>query len=367
MNNSSNIKPSVSVVMPIFNASQYLKKSLESVCKQTLKNIEIICVNDGSTDDSLSILKNYAKDDSRIKIIDGINHGYGYAMNQGIKHSSGEYIGIVEPDDFIDDTMYESLYFKAKKHNLDVIKSNYYEYHGKEDQDIYFEVLENLAYNKVTNAKEDKNIVVLRPCIWSSIYRRDFLIENNIKFNETPGASYQDTAFAFKIWIFAQRVYFVEEPFLHYRVDNEASSVNSSKKIFSICDEFYNIHTVLNENRELKNEFINILQVLKTNTYQWNELRIADEYKSMFRDQIALEFIKAEYEGNIDYSLFDKAQYDYIQKIIYEFKDKQNYNPVEHREYEIMRNSESYKIGHALMLFPSFIKRKIKNYIQNNS
>ncbi len=241
-------------------------------------------------------------------------------------------------------------------HVAEVVKSNYYEYNGNDNTNTFVEVLSGLPYSCITSAKENKRIITTRPCIWSSIYKREFLIRNGIKFNETPGASYQDTAFSFNVWVLADSVYFVKEPFLHYRIDNENSSVNSTGKIFSICDEFQKIETILNANQELKESYKPMLQVLKLNTYRWNEGRIAEEYKAYFRDQTALELMKAEYEGYLDKNLFDDYQKEYLEKIMYEYKEKQKYDAYIFNEYHVMLNSESWKIGHGLVLTLNKIK-----------
>ena len=165
-------RPAVSVVMPIYNAGNFLKESLGGLVQQTLKNIEIICVNDGSTDDSLNIIKKYAFNDNRIKIIDKANSGYGNTMNEGMKIATGEYIGILEPDDFCDFRMFEELYAAAKEGDADVVKSNYYEYNSSKEENKFFEVLDGLEYNKVTSAEENEQIIFRRPCIWSAIYKR---------------------------------------------------------------------------------------------------------------------------------------------------------------------------------------------------
>ena len=102
--------PKVSIIVPTYNVENYLRECMDSIVGQTLKDIEIICINDGSTDGSLEILKNYAAKDPRIIIVDKKNEGYGVGMNIGLERASGEYIGIVEPDDFVPDNMYEDLY-----------------------------------------------------------------------------------------------------------------------------------------------------------------------------------------------------------------------------------------------------------------
>lgn len=117
-------KVCVSVLVPIYNVEKYLSQCLDSLCAQTLKNIEFICINDGSTDNSGNILEKYAKNDSRFKIITKPNSGYGDSMNVGLEAATGEYIGIVESDDFAEPNMFEKLYKAAKNNNLDIVKSN---------------------------------------------------------------------------------------------------------------------------------------------------------------------------------------------------------------------------------------------------
>ena len=169
--------PNVSIIMPIYNAADFLHESLGGLLKQTLTDIEIICVNDGSTDNSLDIIKEYAYNDSRIKIINKSNSGYGNTMNLGLKMATGEYIGILEPDDFADTEMFEKLYLTAKKFNVDVVKANYFEYSQKNNSNTFYEVLYGHEYNKIVSADENEFIVFLRPCIWTAIYRRQFLMD----------------------------------------------------------------------------------------------------------------------------------------------------------------------------------------------
>lgn len=312
----------ISVLLPIYNAEKFLSKSLGEVLNQTLKDIEFICINDGSTDSSLKMIKDYAEKDERIVVIDKDNHGYGESMNQGLNVAKGKYIAILEPDDFVDNTMYETLYDLAEKYNADVVKSNYYEYETKTDNNTYLEVLEGLPYGTLINAHLNKLIIHMRPCIWSAIYKREFLEKNHIRFNETPGASYQDTAFAFKVWVSAERVIFTKDAFLHYRIDNDNSSVNSSGKIFSICDEFQAMQSFLNLNYKWRDEYSGILQVLKLDSYLWNLGRITSEYKEVFFDQMALEFLKAKYEGFLDKQLFDDGRWKQIENIIDTYMNK---------------------------------------------
>ena len=123
----------VSVILPVFNGEKYLNVCLDSICKQTLSNIEIICVNDGSTDNTLSILEKYSSKDQRIKIISTENNGQGSARNIALNYASGEYIAFVDADDWISNDALYLLYNDAKSRNLDMLfyqMINYMEYSG---------------------------------------------------------------------------------------------------------------------------------------------------------------------------------------------------------------------------------------------
>ena len=139
--------PKVSIIVPTYNVENYLRECMDSIVGQTLKDIEIICINDGSTDKSLEILKNYAAKDPRIIIVDKKNEGYGVGMNIGLERASGEYIGIVEPDDFVPANMYEDLYNAAKKNDLDFVKADFYRFTGNEEDGT-----RTLEYNRLDSS-----------------------------------------------------------------------------------------------------------------------------------------------------------------------------------------------------------------------
>ena len=123
--------PKVSVVIPCYNVEKYLRQCLDSVVNQTLKDLEIICVNDGSKDSTLDIIKEYAAKDPRVSYIDKPNAGYGDSMNKGFAKATGEYIGIIESDDYAELDMFEKMYTCVKKHDLDVVKSGFFYYYSK--------------------------------------------------------------------------------------------------------------------------------------------------------------------------------------------------------------------------------------------
>ncbi|MCD8316567.1 MAG: glycosyltransferase [Eggerthellaceae bacterium] len=244
----------VSVLVPIYNVEKYLRQCLDSLKNQTLHDIEIICINDGSTDSSPEIIREYCEDDDRFKVINKANSGYGDSMNQGLAMARGEYIGIVESDDFASPDMFESLYTLASENDADVTKSNYLEYslNGYEVRDFPVENLFFCEFNKVFTPADDQNVFLSAPAIWSAIYRREYLEKNNIRFLPTPGAYFQDTSFNFKALALADRAILTHDAYLHYRVDNASSSVKSQAKIFTVCDEYDEIWDFINRYPELR-------------------------------------------------------------------------------------------------------------------
>lgn len=291
-------KVKVSIIVPVYNVERYLKECLDSILGQTLKEIEVICINDGSKDDSLEILENYRKLDSRITIIDKPNSGYGHTMNVGLDKAEGEYIGIVESDDFVATEMFETLYNVAIESCADVVKSNYYAYRQfSEPHEEFVEPLWDCRYNEIFSPMDMINIFKVQPCIWSAVYRKDFLKKNRIRFHETPGASYQDTSFAFKVWTCAERVYLIRDGFLRYRSDNENSSVQSQSKVFCICDEFKVMEEYLKHFPDKQAKVMPMLVKIKLRDYKWNYNRLAKQYRLQFMERMQEEFHMMQQHG----------------------------------------------------------------------
>ena len=186
----------VSIIMPMFNQEKYIVECLNSVVSQSLKNIEIIVVNDGSTDRSLELVKSFAERDTRIIIIDKQNTGYGNSMNVGIDRATGEYIGIVETDDFVELNMFRDLYNAAKKFDdADVVKSDFCRFSselGYISRSVVKLSKQSKYYNRIIHPMEEKEIFRFPMNTWTGIYRREFLNNRHIRLYEMPGASYQD-------------------------------------------------------------------------------------------------------------------------------------------------------------------------------
>ena len=228
--------PKVSVLVPIYNVERYLPQCLDSLLVQTLRDIEIIAVDDGSTDSSGKILDDYAAKDSRIRAIHKRNTGYGNTMNVALSQAAGEYVGILESDDFIAPEAFEKLYSTACEQKADVIKANYY--HFFESGDVFNDILHDYPKERVFNAMVLPAILDRAEAIWAGIYRRSFLEQQRIHFHETPGAAFQDISFAIQVWLRAKRIYLLPDAFVHYRRDNADSSMHNPRRTMNVFDEY---------------------------------------------------------------------------------------------------------------------------------
>ena len=192
----------ISILVPVYNAEKYLEYCLESILAQTFTDFEVICMDDGSDDESGRILDTYAQNDKRIKVIHKANSGYGNTMNTAIQLSSGNYIGIVESDDTIELDMYQMLYECITQYDLDFVKTDHYATWDNANGFVKKQYIkltdDDKMYNRVLNPNEELQSYLLQKFTWNALYKRSFLIENNIRYNETPGASYQDNGFWFQ-------------------------------------------------------------------------------------------------------------------------------------------------------------------------
>ena len=184
--------PKVSVIIPVYNVEEYLQECLDSVVNQTLKEIEIICVDDGSTDNSLEILKEYAQKDNRITVIMQENLHAGVARNAGLSQAKGEYVHFLDSDDWVDKNTYEELSSLIKKKKVNFMKFKSYTYDNKEKRNI------NNSYTDINWITEDLVIsidkkldwaIAMSDAPWSGFYNLTFLNKNNIRFNNLKCAN----------------------------------------------------------------------------------------------------------------------------------------------------------------------------------
>lgn len=220
--------PKVSVVVPIYKVERYLRQCVDSILAQTLHEIEVILVDDGSPDGCPAIVDEYAAKDCRVVAVHQPNGGYGKAVNHGISLASAPYIGIIESDDWIEPTMYEKLYKRAEETGAELVKCMFWKY----DSTVEPAQQNKLYLGRIADLKEAPDapfqplawlpIFAFHASLWSNLYRTEFL--RQIPIIETAGAGYQDLPFIMEVLARAQKMSVVKEPLLHYRVEEGQGS-----------------------------------------------------------------------------------------------------------------------------------------------
>lgn len=298
--------PKVSVLVPICNVERYLEECLDSLAAQSFTDFEVLCINDGSTDGSRAIIQSYMDADERFRVIDKPNSGYGASMNMGLANAIGEYIAILESDDFFEPNALELLVDAAERNQSDVVKADFYLYWSTpQERDELFRIVDEQEVGRTMRSIDDLAIFFRKPSIWSALYRSSFLRDNGIDFLETPGASYQDAGFNFKVWASAARATFIADPILHYRQDNEKSSVNSAAKVYCVCDEYASMTSFVNDRLDGDQRLMGILECMKFDSYMWNYDRLSGDLRGDFIVRASSEFADDLDKGLVDFRLFD--------------------------------------------------------------
>lgn len=210
----------VSIIVPVYNVEKYLKKCLDSLVNQSLKAVEIIVVNDGSTDSSQKIIDLYADKYPNIIALTKKNGGLSDARNYGLRYASGEYIGFVDSDDYVELNMYELMYHKAKEEDCDIVECDlFHDYADGRDEEYGVEYY-------------DKKMMLMmgRSVVWNKIYRRTWLESTGVRF--IKGLIYEDVAFYSMIVPYINRISYVNIPLIHYvQRRNSLNNVSSVKTI----------------------------------------------------------------------------------------------------------------------------------------
>lgn len=264
----------VSIIVPIYNSEKYLINCLDSLVNQTLDNIEIILINDGSTDSSLDIIKRYAKKYSNIVYFDRKNEGIGVSRNFGIEKSKGKYIAFVDSDDYVSINFAKNMYDFCEENNLDVAVCDYYKVNeGNKNIEEIFDF-------GITNVQKSKDLILkVNYSPWNKLYKKDMLIKNNITF--PTNLKYEDMPFVFKSLISSKNIGKFNEPLNYYIIHNNSETTIMDKRVYDIFEilkminsyydghdkylEYLNIRTIFiytiqqryQKNRKLRNDFIN--------------------------------------------------------------------------------------------------------------
>lgn len=290
----------VSVIIPVYNVEKYIRQCLESVTNQTLKDIEIIVVNDGTKDNSMKIVEEYLSDE-RIKIINKENGGLSSARNAGMREAQGKYIYFIDSDDFADKEVLSTLYENSENEKMDIVFSNFSYYNDKTKKEkrakFIFPFKEKISkgYYYLYNGEEIN--------VWNRLYKKDFLEKYNFQFIE--GIIYEDQDFGFKTIILAEKIKYVANYGYKYRVEREGSIMSSQKKEKSL-------KSVQILKREMSKFFSNI------NLNEFQKIRV-------YFKLLSLDFWEKELKGDNDF----KNEILNLEKEIEKIYQKNKFNKTE--------------------------------------
>ncbi len=296
----------LSIIIPIYNVEKYLEQALDSLAKQNLDecDVEFLLINDGSTDGSVNIARHYVDADNRFRLYDRTNFGYGATLNYGIEQANGKYIGVLEPDDWVDTGMYSEMLKRANDFELDIVRCNYKKVWsgGIREAEIIkssMKIMPDLKFSP----KDTPECFFFHPAIWSMIVKREMLIENGIRLLETPGAAFQDTSYSFKLWTCARSAMLVDEAYVNYRQDNESSSINNPNTSKFVHLEYSEIEAFLDKNG-IKEQLGPVMMRRQFLAYVWNFERLDKSLHLKFAKQAHDDMARLFKSGMFDQSLY---------------------------------------------------------------
>lgn len=314
-----NIK--VSVIIPIYNAEDYLCQCMDAVLSQTLKEIEIICVNDGSTDHSGEILREYGEKDVRVHVISQENGGAGAARNAGLKVAKGQYLSFLDADDFFEPDMLEVAYQKAEERKAQIVVFGSDQY--REDLDCFQEVSWTIRkhalppYRPMNQRNLTDNVFkVFVGWAWDKLFEREFVLKYGLTFQEQRTSN--DLLFVFTAIVLADNIEVEDKILIHQRRNNPNSLSNTREKSW---DCFYRALLALRENlekfglyQELKQDFINYALHFSL----WNLETIQGEKKKVLYQKLKKEWFRelgiTEHPKSYFYDKKEYAKYLQIKK-----------------------------------------------------
>lgn len=303
--------PKISLVVPCYNIEKFLRQCLDSAKNQTMKDIEIICIDDGSTDSTGKILDEYAAADSRFVIIHKENGGYGKAMNVGLDHARGKYFCILESDDMIMPDTCEILYKAAEEFDADVVRSDYFDMTTKNGK-IHLSAMQIHKdfsyYYRPICPNEETIVYTFVMHNWTGIYNRDFLERHHIRYNETPGASYQDNGFFFQVFSQTNKLVYIPRPCYCYRIDNPGSSIHDKSKVYTMSKEYAFIRDFLKQHPEFEQKVLPPYYARLFRAHLQTFKRITKEYKDEYCQLMRADMVAARDMHLLDTGLFKEKE-----------------------------------------------------------
>lgn len=305
--------PVVSVIIPVYNVEKYLNQCLDSVLNQTLQDIEVICVNDSSTDGSLAILEEYAKKDERVTVVTQPNSGAGAARNKGLSLAAGKYLSFLDSDDFFEPDMLELAYNKAEEDKADfvVFQSDQYYTDKKKFVEVSWTLREKELppYTPFNHRQMTDNIFkVFVGWAWDKLYNREFVLRNRLQFQEQRTSN--DLLFVFRAVALAKRISIVKKVLAHQRRDAK-DSLSKTRENSWHC--FYDALTALRDRlkseglyEEMEKDFINYALHFSL----WNIRTLAEPTKSMLIQKMKTEwFAELGILGKDEKYFYNKHEY----------------------------------------------------------
>ena len=311
--------PLVSVIIPVYNVEEYLRQCLDSVREQTLSDIEIICVNDSSTDGSLSILEEYAKKDPRIQVVTQPNGGAGAARNKGLSMAKGKYLSFLDADDFFEPDMLELAFKKAEEDKADFVVFNSDQYYTDRKQFVEvswtLRIKELPPYTPFNHRQMTDNIFkVFVGWAWDKLYNREFVEKNNLLFQEQRTSN--DMLFVFSAVAIAKRISIVNKVLAHQRRDAK-DSLSKTRENSWYC--FYDALTALRDRlkaegiyKETEKDFINYA----LHAVLWNINTLAEPTKSKLIEKLKkVWFEDLGIAGKSENYFYNKKEYKQYKKL----------------------------------------------------
>ena len=293
----------ISILMPCYNAGEYLYKSIKSIQDSTIQDFEIVCVNDGSTDNTLEILQELQSKDDRIKIITRPEKGYAITMNEALDTAKGDYVINVDPDDWIEPTMLETMLDNMG--DCDFVKCGFWFEFKDSRQEYLYDAPDDIFCPRLLPADKKMKFFVSQVAIWTCLVRREFI--KDIRLNETEGAAYQDTGFIWQINTTANKVKVINKPLYHYNKTNANASTASSRYPMAPAVEYNRIAKWLLDNPWYGIDVMSVLCRARFGSYCWNMGRIDKKDRLAFAMQAQKDFIND--FNYIDVRMFREKEY----------------------------------------------------------
>ncbi len=352
--------PKVSVVIPVYNASDYLEESLDCILNQTLSDIEVICVDDGSEDNSLDILNEIAQKDSRVKVLSQTNQGGGAARNNALKYTSGDYLYFMDADDKVELNAFEELYEICENRSLDfaIFKAiNYAEDTGEYFETSYYnmDIIRDFAGDKVFGFDDLGDLIFnISVTPWCKFYNRKFAIDSGAQFLE--GSIFHDNQFFWEVLFNAKRMYFVDKAYYTRRRHSASSTGAGDIRYINIINVVNNIIALFVKYGKL-DQFKEILYNKKVFWIHTRYLEIQDEFKGEFYLKMKEDFQNIEdesFKGLLD------AKNGFIFESVISSKTQREFD-LRYENY--LLTQENIKLKRQKEL-PNFVKYRIKKILK---